>query len=283
MLHTKSMSMYTYPSECCKHSIEPVSMHLLHTLFHNMHRYAPTSAPAAKQLGSTGWASLSPVLELSPFSSRFTCTHRKKHISNYTNCRKLDHVCYNRAHKHKHLLVEHSCPYSWRSTLLTAKKRSAVWQTYFRPLSSNKIFCMMKVETWGWMFWLREIFFNERILGPWRDPVSLERYSSMQINRPSWRDAHQTPLSEGTAVWFPCATGSWWRLDHRPAHVNTPRHPVKNRSLIFVTASNLMQLRDSTFTSAPMTPKLVKRSFWKGAVLVAVFKKGYKYKGICAA
>jgi hypothetical protein len=35
-----------------------------------------------------------------------------------------------------------------------------------------------------------------------------------------------------------------------------------------------------TLTSAPITPKLVKRKYSKGRFLLTVFKNGYKYNGI---
>lgn len=38
-----------------------------------------------------------------------------------------------------------------------------------------------------------------------------------------------------------------------------------------------------TFTRAPMTPKLVSLRYSKGLDLLVVFRKGYKYNGICAA
>lgn len=40
---------------------------------------------------------------------------------------------------------------------------------------------------------------------------------------------------------------------------------------------------EGTFTRAPITPKLVNLRYSNGLVLLVVFKKGYKYKGICAA
>jgi len=38
-----------------------------------------------------------------------------------------------------------------------------------------------------------------------------------------------------------------------------------------------------TFTRAPMTPKLVSLRYSKGLDLLVVLRKGYRYKGICAA
>ena len=38
----------------------------------------------------------------------------------------------------------------------------------------------------------------------------------------------------------------------------------------------------STFTRAPMTPKLVSLKYSKGLDLLVVLRKGYRYKGICA-
>ena len=39
----------------------------------------------------------------------------------------------------------------------------------------------------------------------------------------------------------------------------------------------------STFTNAPITPRLVSRKYSNGLVLLAVFKKGYKKSGTLAA
>eukprot|EP00983_Pelagomonas_calceolata_P122110 1160875-Pelagomonas_calceolata.AAC.2 len=38
-----------------------------------------------------------------------------------------------------------------------------------------------------------------------------------------------------------------------------------------------------TLTSAPITPRLVSRRYSKGRVLLDVFRKGYRNKGMCAA
>jgi hypothetical protein len=37
-----------------------------------------------------------------------------------------------------------------------------------------------------------------------------------------------------------------------------------------------------TLTRAPITPKLVSRKYSKGLVLLAVFRNGYRYNGMCA-
>ncbi len=39
----------------------------------------------------------------------------------------------------------------------------------------------------------------------------------------------------------------------------------------------------STFTNAPITPRLVSRKYSNGLVLLVVFKKGYKKSGTLAA
>lgn len=54
----------------------------------------------------------------------------------------------------------------------------------------------------------------------------------------------------------------------------------RHRGMISVLSKKLMTAESSTFTSAPITPKLVRRKYSKGRLSDAVFRNGYKYNGM---
>ncbi len=56
----------------------------------------------------------------------------------------------------------------------------------------------------------------------------------------------------------------------------------KHNGIISVERRKSITSALSLLTRAPITPRLVKRKYSNGLVLLVVFKKGYKYKGMCA-
>jgi hypothetical protein len=54
----------------------------------------------------------------------------------------------------------------------------------------------------------------------------------------------------------------------------------RHRGMISVVSKKLMTSCSSVLTSAPITPKLVRRKYSNGLVLLTVCKNGYKYNGI---
>ena len=56
----------------------------------------------------------------------------------------------------------------------------------------------------------------------------------------------------------------------------------RQRGMISVVRRNSIVGGESDFTSAPMTPREVRRRYSNGLDLDVVFKKGYKNNGMCA-
>jgi hypothetical protein len=57
---------------------------------------------------------------------------------------------------------------------------------------------------------------------------------------------------------------------------------LKHKGMISVDNKKLITSGSSTLTSAPITPRLVNRKYSNGLVLLAVFRNGYRKRGICA-
>jgi hypothetical protein len=56
----------------------------------------------------------------------------------------------------------------------------------------------------------------------------------------------------------------------------------KQSGMISVLRRKLITSESSIYTKAPITPRLVKRTYSKGRLVFTVFKKGYKNSGMCA-
>jgi hypothetical protein len=55
---------------------------------------------------------------------------------------------------------------------------------------------------------------------------------------------------------------------------------LKHKGIISVDNKKLITSGSSTLTSAPITPRLVNRKYSNGLVLLAVFRNGYRKRGI---
>merc|ERR1719342_138892 len=58
---------------------------------------------------------------------------------------------------------------------------------------------------------------------------------------------------------------------------------LKQRGIISVVRRKFITSCSSVFTSAPITPKEVRRRYSNGLVLETVWRNGYRYKGIWAS
>jgi hypothetical protein len=81
--------------------------------------------------------------------------------------------------------------------------------------------------------------------------------------------------------------GGWtfWRI--KIATVLESSEPVsmmrRQRGIISVESRNSIVGGESDFTSAPMTPREVRRRYSNGRDLEVVLRKGYRKSGMCAA
>ena len=57
---------------------------------------------------------------------------------------------------------------------------------------------------------------------------------------------------------------------------------LRHSGMISVESKKLITSVSSTLTSAPMTPRDVSRRYSNGLVLLTVFRKGYRNRGMCA-
>jgi len=55
---------------------------------------------------------------------------------------------------------------------------------------------------------------------------------------------------------------------------------LKHKGIISVDNKKLITSGSSTLTSAPITPRLVNRKYSNGLVLLAVFRNGYRKRGM---